>query len=67
MPVMDGFSATKKIRAFGDKSLAKIPIIAMTAKTSDEDKKTALESGMNAHVSKPLETKTLFSVIKSVL
>lgn len=55
MPVMDGYEATKCIRALENKELANIPIIAMTANVFDEDRKNALEAGMNAHLIKPID------------
>ena len=66
MPVMDGIEATKQIRALGDER-AKIPIIAMTAKSSEDDKKEVIEAGMNAHVAKPVDVAHLFTVLKNVL
>ena len=55
MPVVDGISATKGIRALDREDAKKIPIIAMTANAFDEDIKCCIEAGMNAHLSKPLE------------
>ena len=55
MPVVDGLSATKEIRALDREDAKKIPIIAMTANAFDEDIKRCMEAGMNAHLSKPLE------------
>ena len=67
MPVMDGYTAAKTIRALEDKALANIPIIAMTAAAFEEDKKKALESGMNAHVSKPIEVKKLLATLEALI
>lgn len=67
MPVMDGYQATKAIRNFQDAALANIPIIAMTANAFDEDKKRAFESGMNAHVAKPIEVDVLFETLQQIL
>lgn len=67
MPVMDGYTATKTIRALEDKELANIPIIAMTAAAFEEDKKRALEAGMNAHVSKPIEVKKLLDTLETLI
>lgn len=67
MPVMDGYEATKKIRALGNPALSAIPIIAMTANAFEEDKKEALEKGMNAHIAKPIEVKTLFDTLDKLL
>ena len=47
MPIMDGYTATRKIRALDDPARAKLPILAMTANAFDEDRRNALESGMN--------------------
>lgn len=67
MPVMDGYTATKTIRALEDKELANIPIIAMTAAAFEEDKQKALEAGMNAHVAKPIEVKKLLDTLDKIL
>ena len=63
MPVMDGYQATKAIRSSGRKDAKTIPIIAMTANAFDEDRRKSNEAGMNAHLSKPLETKKLLEEI----
>ena len=55
MPVMDGHEATKRIRGLSEPTLANIPILAMTANAFDEDRKAALECGMNGFLSKPIE------------
>ena len=55
MPVMNGYDATRAIRALPRKDASKIPIIAMTANAFAEDVKDALNAGMNAHVPKPIE------------
>jgi CheY-like chemotaxis protein len=54
MPIMDGYTATRTIRAFDDPKLANIPIIAMTANAFEEDKQKAIAAGMNAHLAKPI-------------
>ena len=59
MPVMNGYEATKIIRALENRDLAKIPIIAMTANAYEEDRKNALEVGMNGHIAKPIEVPVL--------
>ena len=51
---MDGHEATRLIRKSGNPALSRIPIIAMTADTFDEDRRAALEAGMNGHIAKPL-------------
>ena len=67
MPVMDGYEATKAIRALDNKEVADIPIVAMTANAFDEDKRQALESGMNDHIAKPLDMDKLFDVLHKFL
>ena len=67
MPVMDGYEAVSKIRAIENKKLANIPIIAMTANAFEEDKKKALEVGMNAHVSKPIDIDKLLGSMMELL
>ncbi len=67
MPVMDGYEATKEIRAFEDARLAGIPIIAMTANAFEEDKRQCLAAGMNGHVGKPIDVAVLTQEIIKVL
>ncbi len=67
MPVMNGYEATKAIRALEDQRLANLPIIAMTADAFEEDKNKALEAGMNAHVAKPIEVKKLLDTLEEIL
>ncbi len=67
MPVMDGYAATRNIRAFADQKLAQIPIIAMTANAFEEDKKLAKDAGMNAHIAKPIDLSVLFETLKDIL
>ena len=67
MPIMNGYEATKAIRALENQDLASIPIVAMTANAFDEDRKTAMESGMNAHVAKPINVTNLMEAIQSLL
>lgn len=55
MPVMDGYEATRQIRALDDRKIASIPIIALTANAFEEDRKNALAAGMNGHLTKPVE------------
>ena len=59
MPEMDGYQATRAIRALTDARRAKIPVIAMTANAFSEDILTEQEAGMNAHISKPLDVDQL--------
>ena len=67
MPVMDGYDATREIRRLADPALANIPIVAMTANAFDEDRKRALECGMNAHISKPIDVNNLLEVLTDIL
>ena len=67
MPIMNGYEATKAIRKLENPVLANIPVVAMTANAFDEDRKTAMESGMNAHVAKPIQVETLMGVISDIL
>lgn len=67
MPVMDGYEATRTIRAFEDKALADIPIIAMTANAFAEDKQNAESAGMNGHVAKPINVPLLLETIKGII
>jgi CheY-like chemotaxis protein len=62
MPEMDGLEATRQIRASG-MHFAEIPVIAMTASTSQEDVERCISSGMNAHVAKPFEIDNLLRVL----
>ena len=67
MPIMDGYTATRQIRALGDPALAKIPILAMTANAFDEDRRNALESGMNGFLSKPIVIGDLVQELRKIL
>ena len=67
MPVMDGYTATRQIRALGDPALAKIPILAMTANAFDEDRRNALESGMTGFLSKPIVIGDLVQELRKIL
>ena len=64
MPIMDGYEATKKLRISGHPDAAKIPILAMTANAFTEDIATALSSGMNGHIAKPIDTEVLYQALK---
>ena len=63
MPVMDGLTATKKIRTLNHPDAKKIPIIAMTANAFKEDKEKCLTAGMNAHLAKPIEIENVKKVL----
>lgn len=67
MPVMNGYEATKHIRALDNKELSDIPILAMTANAFDEDRKVAEECGMNGFLSKPIIMDEVIQALKSVL
>ena len=67
MPVMDGHEATRCIRNLENPALASIPVIAVTANAFDEDKKAALENGMNGFISKPVVIEEIVETIQVVL
>ena len=67
MPIMDGYTTTRKIRALDDPARATLPIIAMTANAFDEDRRNALESGMNGFLSKPIVIGDLVQELHKIL
>ncbi len=67
MPKMDGYEAARQIRALEDAQKAKIPIVAVTANAFEEDKKTAMEAGMNSHLAKPYDIPTIMETLKKLL
>ena len=67
MPGMDGYEATRAIRALGDREKARIPILAMTANAFQEDKSNAVTAGMNGHVPKPVDPAVLTSALAAVI
>ena len=67
MPTMNGYEATKAIRALEDAGRANVPIVAMTANAFDEDKKDALAAGMNGHLAKPIDMDKLFAMLREIL
>ncbi len=67
MPHMDGYTAAKQIRALDDAQKANIPIVAVTANAFEEDRKIALESGMNGHLAKPYDIPAMMETLKSLL
>ena len=67
MPVMDGYEAAKRIRAMEDQEKAQIPIIAVTANAFEEDRKIALEAGMNGHLAKPYDIDAIMQTLAELL
>ena len=64
MPVMDGCEAARRIRALGRPDTDRVPIIAMTANAFSEDVKQSLDSGMNAHIAKPIDMEKIIRTIQ---
>ena len=67
MPVMDGYEATRAIRALPDHDKARIPILATTANAFQEDKTNAVTAGMNGHVAKLVDPAQLASALAAVI
>ena len=67
MPHMDGYKATQAIRRLADQKKADIPIIAMTANAFEEDRKKALEKGMNGHIAKPVDIEKMKESLQNIL
>ncbi len=67
MPIMNGYEATRYIRALSDETLANIPIIAMTANAFEEDKANAFAAGMNGHLAKPIDIDKMFAALEEIL
>lgn len=67
MPGMDGYEATRQIRALEEFDLAHLPIIAMTANAFDEDIRTAQDAGMNGHISKPIDIPKMLETLTRIL
>ena len=67
MPVMDGYTATRTIRALDDPALASVPIVAMTANAFAEDVQAAMDAGMQAHIAKPVDIAVLHKTLQEVL
>ena len=63
MPVMNGYEATRAIRALGRADAADIPIIALSANARDEDRRMSMESGMNQHIAKPFDVAQLITTV----
>ncbi len=66
MPIMNGYTATRKIRFSENFDICNVPIIALTANAFNEDKKNAIDSGMDAHVAKPLDIDELLDTLNNV-
>lgn len=67
MPRMNGYEATKAIRALSDKAKSQIKILAMTANAFEEDKREAMSAGMNGHIAKPINIPELTKVLSGIL
>ncbi len=67
MPNMDGYEATRAIRALPQKAISHIPIIAMTANAFDEDRQKSRAAGMNAHITKPVDVEKLLKVLDKLI
>lgn len=67
MPIMDGLTASRKIRSMSRKDAEKIAIVAMTANDNDDDIKRSISAGMNAHLNKPVDALQLKNVISKML
>ncbi len=67
MPVMDGYEATRTIRALQRRDAKDLPIIAMTANAMEEDRENALKSGMNDHIAKPIDMKLFLKILGKYL
>ena len=67
MPFMDGLEATRTIRTIRKADATRIPIVAMSANAFEEDVQKSLASGMNAHLSKPLDAELMFSTLEKLI
>ena len=67
MPVMNGYEASKRIRAMSNKETASIPIVAMTANAFEEDREKSYEAGMNGHLAKPVSAEALINTIDKMM
>lgn len=67
MPILNGYEATKQIRALKNPALAAIPIIALSANAFEEDKRASLAAGMNAHIAKPINIQELLKALDELL
>ena len=67
MPLMDGYEATRRIRALADSAKANVPIYAMTANAFEEDRQKALDAGLDGHIVKPIDIAALMAVLREAL
>ena len=67
MPVMDGYEATRQIRALEDPGKAEVPIVAVTANAFEEDRKITMEAGMNDHLSKPYDVPAIMKTMSNLI
>lgn len=67
MPVMDGYTATQRIRALKDPARAAVPIVAMTANVFEEERKRAFDCGMNGFLSKPIVIEELIDALRGII
>ena len=67
MPVMDGLTAAKTIRAWDRPDAKTIPIVAMTANAFAEDAQKCMEAGMNAHLAKPLDIQKVVATLAGLI
>ncbi len=67
MPVMDGWQSSAAIRSLPDPALARIPIIALSANSMDNDRRKSRESGIDVHLAKPLNLPELLDTIESLM
>ena len=67
MPKMDGYEAARMIRQLDDEAKASIPIVAVTANAFEEDRKLALEAGMDGHLAKPYDIPKMMETLKDLL
>ena len=66
MPVMDGYTATRQIRAVNSRYLSRIPVIAVSANAFDEDMEASYEAGMNGHLAKPIIVSELLKTLGDI-
>ena len=66
MPVMDGYEAARRIRRLEAPGLSNVPILAVTANAFEEDRKRAMEAGMNGHIAKPIQIPVLMEKIREL-